>query len=566
MSAVRSALAKRLGVVAAAALVLAPRAPAAEPLGPEPVAEGVVVLPPLEVSTSATPWRYVALPRLEVLSRCADSTTRDFIQIHERIEQLFAAFVPPEFQVKYAVPKIVVLADQKTTPGSAQELIGGFNAGANADAPTIRFLPNLRLNDVDRVAVFAIVEDKDLDSERIGLSRDHMRFVLENRVPPLPAWLLQGLVGLCVTVVFEPDALAFPPVDWVTADEALQIRNDADYPRTLLPMRDLFETRGLVGLDVRADTVRRWAAQTRLFVRWAIDGKDPRRRSALWKLAARGTEPVTDAVVREHFGLGFSDLRDQLSDYLPVALKNTIRLRPEKLTKVAVPKPRLATDAEIGRIKGDWERLEIEFVKTRYPQFAGKYEEQARKTLTKAAENDPHEVGLQVVIALNECDAGRRAEARPMLEAVAQANHVRPRLYVELARLRYTEAAAQPAGRNGLLSAAQANTVLQPLATARTQLPPLLQTYDLAADVWGHSEARLSAAQLGLLDEGLRLFPASLGLLYRVAAVKLLNGYDAEAGALIERGLKLSEAPATKARFEKMQAVLTARRAEAAKP
>jgi hypothetical protein len=129
-------------------------------------------------------------------------------------------------------------------------------------------------------------------------------------------------------------------------------------------------------------------------------------------------------------------------------------------------------------------------------------------------------------------------------------------VYFELARLRYITAAAQPAGAEGRLSTAQANTVLEPLRTARAQQPPLPQTYALAAEVWRNSEVRLSAPHLELLEEGLRLFPGQLAMTYQIAALKLQLGAKAEATVLIERGLKQSTTAASRTAFEKLRGAL----------
>src|SRR5262245_58807709 len=87
---------------------------------PSPAAENadpVIVLPPLEVSAAlqTTPWRYAELPGAEILSSCSESTTKAFITAEYRVEQLFGLLIPAEFRVKLAVPKIIVLSEQKRT-------------------------------------------------------------------------------------------------------------------------------------------------------------------------------------------------------------------------------------------------------------------------------------------------------------------------------------------------------------------------------------------------------------------------------------------------------------------
>jgi hypothetical protein len=68
----------------------------------------------------------------------------------------------------------------------------------------------------------------------------------------------------------------------------------------------------------------------------------------------------------------------------------------------------------------------------------------------------------------------------------------------------------------------------------------------------------LTPEHFGLLDQGMRLFPGSLGLTYQVAVLQLLHGRKTEAAALIERGVQASPTPAGRARFEKLRALLAA--------
>ena len=536
---------------------------AAEPAATAPVAEGIVELPPLEVSAGLVkvrPWQYTMHGGIEILSRCTDAVTSELAQSVYRAEQLFAYLVPEEFQVKLAVPKILVLADQKSTPSSSRDLVQGFSRIDN-----VRFLPNLRLNDLDAVVIYAIVDEDHFDGMRLGLTPGHIRFVLERRTPPLPAWLIEGITGLTPDLSFDRGGLGLGPADWLAGPEEENLKKDADFPRTLLPMGELLERPRAPEPADQSDRARRWRAQSALFVRWALDGADPLRRTVFWRFVKQACAmPVTEAMFQDCFALSYADVRDRLSDYLPGALKNPVRVQPEKLAKLPDPQLRLATSAEIGRIKGDWERLEITYVKNLHPQYVARYEEQANLTLTKAYASDPSDAGLKAVIALRACDAGDDARARPFLEAAMQAKVVRPRVYYELARIRYAEALKQPAGRDGLLSAEQANTVLQPLAATSGQLPPLAQTYALAAEVWSHSDARLSPSHLALLDDGLRLFPMQLTLLYQVALVKMRQGLEPDALALVERGQQLAATATAKARFEKLRAFIAGRRGPSA--
>ncbi|HTI52326.1 MAG TPA: hypothetical protein VL475_15290, partial [Planctomycetaceae bacterium] len=515
----------------------------------------VVLLPPLEVAAKlqTTPWRYASVGGVEILSSCSEPTTRLFIEREHRLDQLFALLVPPEFQVRMSVPKIIVLTNQKQTLSASQELVANSTGPAPA-APlrskggtppgAVRFMPNLRLSDFDSVAVYAMIVEGRFNPTQIGLSPEFVHFVLEHRSPPLPAWVVEGFTGVISQAGFGNFTVGVPPIAWGSAAEREKLKADPDYPRVLLPMRELFESTPAPG--AAPENVQRWRAQAALFVRWMLEGDEAREKS-FWAFVTRGaTGPVTEAIFRECFGLGYADARDALSDFLPGAIQQPIRIQRENLPPVPSYRLRIATDAEVARIKGEWERLVVTFVKAQHPEFRARYEEQAVRTLGEPM-TGPRDPRLLAVQGLYAADNGRDQEAASLLEAAATAKVVRPRAYLELARLRSTEALSHPAGADGRLSAAQANAVLEPLRLARTQQPPLAQTYALAAEVWRSSEVALSAQQYELLDEGLRLFPNQIALVYQIAALKLQHGAKAEAMVLVERGLRQSPTPAARA-------------------
>jgi hypothetical protein len=531
--------------------------------------DSVILLPPLEVSAAlqTNPWRYAALPGLEVLSSCSESTTRAFIAAEYRLEQLFAALVPAEFQVRLSVPKIVVLSEQKRTLSASQDLVAGFGAAegkagklpadeaGRARAAAVRFMPNLRLADPDLVVVFAVIDEEKFDSEQLGLTSDYVRFALDHRTPPLPAWLVDGFTQLSATLGFSRDTLSFAADDDDTSPEGKVTRIEPNLPNPLLPLAELFE-RPRPADPAAAVANTAWRAQAALFIRWAFDGDDA-RQDALWNFVARaGREPVTEAVFEECFHAGYEDVGKRLTAYVQSRLRNPVYYRPDEIAPLPKYVLRLATEAEIGRIKGDWERLEIAYVKSHFPQYTVRYEEQATRTLKKGLNAAPQDPQLLAVMGLQASDAGKNDPAREMLEAAVRGGVARPRVHFELARLRYVAALAQPAGPEGRLDATQVNGVLEALRAAHALQPPLPQTYVLAAEAWARGGVRLLPQHWSLLEEGLRLFPRNAGLIYQLAALKALHGSAAEAKELIERGLQLNPPPAGRAEFEKLRAAM----------
>jgi hypothetical protein len=539
-----------------------------------PAADEVVELPPLEVIAPGKPlppWQFARIGSMEVLSRCSSGLTREFVETHARLTQLLQQILPAELQVELAAPQIVILTDQTTTPAAARDAVQGFSPSAPPAASgraaawdrQVRFVPNLRLNDIDRVAIYAILDSNSFSGDRLMLTANHVRDVLERRTPPLPAWFMVGLLTLYQDVHYLHDALEFGPIDWVTPAETESLRTDPDYPRTLLPMRDFFAGVGARQTPETAALVRLWQVQAALFVRWALEGGDRARRAGFHALVARAAGgKIDEGMVRECLGLGYADLRDRLSDALPGLLRSRLRLRVDKLLPVPPFKLRVATPDEIGRIKGDWERMEIAFVKARHPQYADKYVMQAHRTLTEAYEKGVKDPELLGVVGLFECDIGNGPAARSYLEDAARAKVVRPRVYLELARLRQAEAMSIVAGDNAQLGPLDANRVLEPLATGWAQAPPLSEAYLLAAQVWARSAATLRPQHLALLDEGRRLFPRNLSLTYYTALLKGAHGDAAGAAALIAEGIQQAPTDAMRTNFEQLRTYLQ-RRAEA---
>jgi hypothetical protein len=478
-----------------------------------------------------------------------------------RLQQMIGVILPEELQVKLAVPVTVVLYSEENKPVVSQEVISelrrnspGGEADNSRSRGEIRYrsLPNLRLTDRDAMDFFFIVDEKGFTSSALTVTPEYVRFMARSRTPMPPAWFADGVADLFAASDFERNPVIVSPVEWGSEQETRKIRKDPDYPRALLPLSELFAS----GPGPEAQKPLR-RAEALLFLRWALDGKTNARREALWKFVTRASAaPATEEMFRECFGLGYVDVQERLSDYLALAVDNPLRLTPGKIAPLPALEPRLATDAEVARLRGDWERLEIGYVKARFPELTQKYVDQARRTLMRAYDKGERDPRLLGVIGLCEVDAGNDAGARPYLEAAVAGGVVRPRVYFELSRLRYAEARTKPELPGGHLSAAQATEVLKPLAAAYRQAPPLVEIYELTADVWSRSVADFKRHNLDVLDEGVGFFPWNPRLIYQVAWLNAREGYKPEAEALITRGLGAGPDAAFKTRFEQLRTTL----------
>jgi hypothetical protein len=545
--------------------------------------DSAVPLPPfiVEEATKGPPWRYAELPGFEILSRCSDRTTRDLAAAHYRLHHLLNELVPERLQVTFTLPRVIIFYDEALQSAASQEVIADMlsksakesadltpvvpmqigSRGLTVNVPSARrvnFLPNLRLWDADSMVVFAIVREGSYDSDRLVLTPDYLKYLLLNRTPSLPAWFAAGVLALYDRTDYETNALGLRPLRWISDAQTSVVKDDPKKATAPLPLAQFF----LGGVPARSEAdgdARRewWVAQAALIVRWALDGKTPAQRAAFFDFVAQAAEePVNERTFRDFFGVDFATADAQLAAYLPTAVRKSLTLKPERALKVPAMGLRNATDTEISRLKGDWERLEVGFVKKRSAELAAKYLEQARRTLGRAYEHGAREPQLLANLGLCECEAGDDVRARDYLEAAAQRGPIRPRANYELARLRLAAAEAAPADADGKLTAAQLTQVFTPLFAARAQQPPIPEVYELIARGWSRSAVPPSRGHLAVLDEGVRLFPRRLELIYRTAALLTERNFSADAAAMSEFGLHMAKDDADRARFVELQGKL----------
>lgn len=84
------------------------------------------------------------------------------------------------------------------------------------------------------------------------------------------------------------------------------------------------------------------------------------------------------------------------------------------------------------------------------------------------------------------------------------------------------------------------------------------EVYELIADVWLNCSYVPTPAHLGIVTEGLTLFPRRVPLLLRAAQLYLERGALPEATAYIGAGLRLADNDADRARFTALQSRLPA--------
>jgi hypothetical protein len=579
------------------------------PLGvaqvPEFTEGPLIMLPPLmvEEKTVPVPWHYYQSPNLEVLAACSDRIAGAIVQRLQQLDAMMPRIIPSRFLATTTVPETVILIDEAMGQGMAKDVLGDRLKSSKS---RIRFMPNLRLPDRDAMVTFAMV-NKDSGPE-FSYSNGRIGELLERRTPALPDWFILGMTSLYPKLAFGEQSFRVGPADWLSREEARALAASPDRPRTLLPTEEMFtRTRRTVTRD-EGDQI--WRAQCTLFMYWTLVADDGARREALWRLVDRlDREPMSEKLFREQFGLGYSDLRDELSDYLAQAVRpvGNISMRGGTINRPPPPPPvsrggaaggtisgvgglamdrglgvpdfgnpppgllrnlpgieirvppvgrqprpafRKATELEIARIRGDFERLEISVVRGAAPELVPDYVKQARNTLLRPyyekGERDPR---LLVVLGLTEIEAGNPGEALPYLEAAVQGGVQRPRAYFELARLRYL-ALAGTAGGVKTLTAEQVQSVVGPLLLAHAFKPALPEVYALMSDTLVRGPNVPTEPQLAALFEGAMNFPSVSALMVRTIALHAVSGQSKAVAALRETALRHAPDEAARARIE----------------
>ncbi len=266
-------------------------------------------------------------------------------------------------------------------------------------------------------------------------------------------------------------------------------------------------------VTVASDYPERLASTAALFVRWGIYGRTPADTQKFWRFAERScAEPVTAALFEECFGMSYEAARIELAHYLPTAVSEKASAPVSRLIPPAF-KLRDATLEEIAEVRGEWERMESVALAGRFPELARQYREKARRTFADAVGAGGHDPRLLASMGLLALDMGEAKRAAELLETAAAAKVANPRVYYELAQLRWAKAAEAKEKP----SASTIAGVIGLLLTAEHQDPHLPGVYIFLAELALRSTA-CSPEHLAALRRGLEYFPKDVVVGSRIAA------------------------------------------------
>ncbi len=382
------------------------------------------------------------------------------------------------------------------------------------------------------------------------LYREYVKFVLAASEPRAPVWFEEGLAQLLVAMEITETSITVGKVEDPNVEGAGM--SDGDFNsalknRALLGMAEIFA----VERDSPAaqNTIGSlWAKQCYAFVHWGLYGNNGRNQKAFITFLVRASrEAPTEEMFRACFGLGYGEMLFELRTHAEWTRSKTAGLRAgrgEKIPQPASVELRPATEAEVGRIKGEL-------------MLAADLPAEARRAMAIPYMRGERDPDLLALIGIYEAQRGDAAKARKFLEAAVRGQTARPRAHVELARLRLEEERGKLRAGDKF-GAAQASGVLGLLYAARSLPPVLPETYALMAAVWENCRVAPSPAQLAALEEGLKFFPQDAGLLYAAATLRKRTGSIPAARALIERALSLPLNAAMQERFKALAASLPA--------
>jgi hypothetical protein len=425
-----------------------------------------------------------------------------------------------------------------------------FNRFMPADRGDDLYRTNsLFFDDPERGAIvvdFALSELQFADSTTVeadpyrGFYKEYFRHLIRDQMMGRkpPPWFEEGLVEMFSAIDFDKKSVTFAQIG-----DGFGGGKDSDFNQVL-------NQRGLMTLPemfarTAITTDRIWSAQCYAFVHMCLYGRGQRYQKGFVQFLSRvGNGPPTEEQFKECFGITMKDMALELRGYIGFTDYKAMQYVAKKGQALPNPPPfelREATEAESGRIVGGVLRL------------AG-HGEAAHLALIAPYIRGSREPELLAALGLDERLAGNTDRSRKFLEAAMKAKAPRPKVYLELARIRYGAIQQAMASREDKrLAEAQVADVLEPLAAARSVPPPMAEVYELAAEVLGRGASKPTKDDLKFVNEGVTKFPRRPVLLLRTADLNLRHGDSEDARKIIDFGLKvLGNSPARLA-LERLQ-------------
>jgi hypothetical protein len=526
----------------------------------EPVDDAVVKLPVYTVTDARDlpppeRWSYARIEGFEVLSNASERNTRDLVQYLQRFAIALDVVWPGVRRPADAPTALVVC-------GRGSKFVQFVPTGAESQFN--RGKVSLTLGARDQAAIIIDYEAKMIELTPGGqtaaenfeadayqqLAREYIRFLLGGDQARFAPWFVEGIAQILMSMEVSAKQITVGRLEDPNLVDPMQREWDRGFAgalkgRALMPMERLL-TMPATAEEARNPIGSTWAKQSAAFVHWGLYGNFRHNQKAFLAFVVRTTrEPVSEELFKDCFKFGYAKMAEELTSYVSFTSYKMEEFRARKGEKLPDPPPlelRDATPAEIGRIKGDALRL------------AG-HEPEARTAMLAAYLRGERDPALLAALGLVESARGESARAEKLLAAAWEANVVRPRAHVELARLRFAAAAAA-AIPGQQWDATRVAAIAGPLLTARTQPPPRPEVYELLAATWVRADASPLVDQLKIVDEGIRKFPRNTTLIYDAAVLMQRAGRPADAAMIVQHGLSVATDEAAKEKLQQLRASL----------
>ena len=489
-------------------------------------------------------WRYIGQRDFEILSN-DDKTAESLAKVLPSALQVADVLVPP--RVRLGPGKSVTFVLERQRPG-ARYLLETPWPGSRRGFDS----PHIMLCEQDSyVAYHATVNSSAVrynieeGNSRIGFNHFLLWTIRRSGLKPAQ-WLsssVWGAVGSEVLMV-TTDELRLDMGTIRHPDGSVRIRSLIPLGRAVQVLNRPFgQTDGAVEEFAEATNTGR------SLVLWAWLAENGKYRDRFWDFYVRSASSADagEALFRECMQLSYAEATEQMEAFYRKMPGGKLNLSVKKLVPVLGGLPvepvRDATPAEVARITGellrmattpDAHNLQFQLESDRaLLAAAGKIFERGLKQMESPA--DPK---LYAAAGIFLAQLGRDPAALPYLEAAAAGvGLVRPRAYLELARIRLAAALEQPGGAMQKLSAEQHREVLTLLERAYAQSKEQDRYYEAFMTLWENTELKPERTDLESLRELPNIFPQASVAMLRAAQLHARHGFDAEARALCASGL-----------------------------
>ncbi|MDP3071558.1 MAG: hypothetical protein Q8N18_14810 [Opitutaceae bacterium] len=546
-------------------------------------------------------WRYGTMPGFEILSNASVKGTQRLLRDFDMFRQALSLIWPMPQRISQPTALIIcgkgAKFDKFIPAGkiSADTAFASLFLKRGTQTAIVIDLESTTLNVLDLGNDSAGTDNTLMSVEHDKqLYREYVRYLLSNNEPRLPAWFEEGLSQIIMRMQFDKRYIEFAKLEdpnTISAAAAMvaQINElnaaaggedgdattlagapaeDRDFPaalrrRALLPLQKFFEVQHDSPEATNTLGNNRWGKQAYAFVHMCLYGyKGKYQKQFMTFLQRSAREPVTEQMFKECFRFSKGKGKDGKETFREMSYKDMLMeirsycdftVYEAKIFKatgkedlVVAPKPlelRDATQSEVGRIKGETLVL------------AG-HTKLARTELVAPYTRGERDPDLLAALGLYDRENGESERGRKFLEAAYAAKTKRPDAGLELARMRYADALAKPAGPEGQFAPAQVAAILAPVLAVRLSPPHMPALYDLVADTWTRSAAKPQLDDVKVMIDGAQLFPMRMKLIFVAAGFAADVNELQAAHALADHGIKHTPEGPGRKRFQDLKASL----------